>query len=123
MRLKFTLRSASKSINANFYYHLSSAIYEMLKMGSPEFSQFLHNKGYQLETGKNYKLFSFGVEFSKIKVVKDIFYFEDPTTTLYISSQKLKNSLQLSSPVHFKKVFLRLAQSTDIPPSLLKKLP
>jgi len=88
MRLKFTLRSASKSINANFYYHLSSAIYDMLKMGSPEFSQFLHNKGYQLETGKNYKLFAFGVEFSKIKVVKDIFYFEDPTTTLYISSPK-----------------------------------
>jgi CRISPR-associated endoribonuclease Cas6 len=93
MRLKFTLRSASKSINANFYYHLSSAIYDMLKMGSPEFSQFLHNKGYQLETGKNYKLFSFGVEFSKIKVVKDIFYFEDPTTTLYISSPKAEEFL------------------------------
>ncbi|MCA0389778.1 MAG: CRISPR-associated endoribonuclease Cas6 [Bacteroidetes bacterium] len=88
MRLKFTLRSASKSIQANFYYHFSAAIYDLLRLGSPEFSEFLHNKGYRLESGKNYKLFSFGVEFSQIKVVKDHFYFIDPATTLYVSSPK-----------------------------------
>jgi CRISPR-associated endoribonuclease Cas6 len=93
MRLKFKLRSVSKSIKANFYYHLSAAIYDFLRMGSPEFAEFLHNKGYRLESGKNYKLFSFGVEFSRIKVVRDTFYFDDPYVTLYVSSPKAEEFL------------------------------
>ncbi|KAB2907405.1 MAG: CRISPR-associated endoribonuclease Cas6 [Ignavibacteriales bacterium] len=86
MRLKFTLRSSSRSINANYNYHLSAAIYDLLRLGSPEFAEFLHDTGFQLETGKTFKLFTFGVEFPNVKAVGEQLLFIDKYAALFISS-------------------------------------
>lgn len=94
MRLRFSLRSASRSIGANFYYHFSSAIYDLLRLGSPEFAEFLHDSGFKVNGGKSFKLFTFGVEFERISAKNESFYFLDPATTLYISSPLNEKFLQ-----------------------------
>ena len=66
MRLKLNLLPEnSPHLHVNYNYALSAAIYKLLRFGSEEFADILHNKGYKLN-GKVYKLFSFALKFNKI---------------------------------------------------------
>jgi CRISPR-associated endoribonuclease Cas6 len=86
MRLKILLKSKDYSpLSINYNYALSSAIYKLLKLGSPEFSQFLHNKGFILN-GKPFKLFTFALRLNNYKVVDGKLNFISPLAELYISS-------------------------------------
>ncbi len=85
MRLKLLLKCVDKYLTPNYNYPLSAAIYKMLKFGSPEFAEFLHDVGY-VEKGKYYKLFCWALRLNRIKPQRDIFKLESPLATLIISS-------------------------------------
>jgi CRISPR-associated endoribonuclease Cas6 len=70
MRLKILLQCVSKPsvIPINYNYQFSAAIYLLLKFGSPEFSQFLHDNGYKIDN-KNFKLFTFAVRLHKYEIL------------------------------------------------------
>jgi len=69
----------------NYNYQLSSAIYNLLRFGSSEFSKFLHDFGFKID-GKKYKLFTFALRFDKIKIENNHINLISPKVTLYISS-------------------------------------
>ena len=61
MRIKMTLRANQHrcSLPYNYQYPLSAAIYKILANSSPEYADFLHDKGYIGPDGKPRKLFTF----------------------------------------------------------------
>ena len=82
MRLKINLQANNSAFLTSAYqYPLSAAIYKLLKFGSPEFSAFLHSKGYRLE-GKTYKLFTFALRFKRINFVN-----KSPVPLIHILSR------------------------------------
>lgn len=93
MRLKLTLQCVSKPavIPINYNYQFSAAIYLLLKFGSPEFSKFLHENGYNIDN-KNFKLFTFAVKLRKYEILNNTrfegchFSLLSPFVELYISS-------------------------------------
>jgi CRISPR-associated endoribonuclease Cas6 len=86
LRLKIKLYSQNnRTIPYNYQYQFSSALYLLLKFGSREFSDFLHNCGYKLN-GKPYKLFTFAVQFEQFKPQRDHIKLESPYIYLYVSS-------------------------------------
>ena len=86
MRLKILLKSVDYSpLPINYNYALSSAIYKLLRLGSSEFAQFLHEKGFQLD-GKSYKLFTFALKLNDYTVSENKLNFISPYASLFISS-------------------------------------
>lgn len=86
MRLKLKLKFIGpKIISANYNYALSSAVYKLLKFGSPEFAEFLHAKGYNLN-GKSYKLFVFALRFKNVRIFNDVFHIGGASVELLIGS-------------------------------------
>ena len=61
MRIKLNLRTVQNHhcIPINYQYPLSAVIYRILSDSSPEYSQFLHDRGYLGPDGKLRKLFTF----------------------------------------------------------------
>ncbi len=61
MRLKLELEcKPNATLGLNYMYALQAVIYKVLERADPEFSQWLHNKGYDA-TGKNFKFFTFDI--------------------------------------------------------------
>ena len=59
MRLKLILNCRSNStLSLNYHYALQAVIYKVLERADPEFSHWLHERGYEA-SGKNFKLFTF----------------------------------------------------------------
>lgn len=60
MRLKLILKLIGKdyTLPCNYMYELSSCLYKILNEGDPEFTSWLHDKGYCIER-KSFKLFTF----------------------------------------------------------------
>lgn len=61
MRIQLSLRPQKRfsEIPLNYAYPLSAAIYKILQQASPEYSEFLHQKGYPAPSGRLMKLFTF----------------------------------------------------------------
>ena len=94
MRLRLKLRlTGSEYMTANYNYPLSSAIYSLLKFGSPGFSSFLHDIGYHLD-GKKYKLFTFALRFENILFGDNRIKLLDDNAYLYISSPLIDDFIQ-----------------------------
>ena len=93
MRLKLTLRSAGHVtyLPFNYQYPLSSAIYKILTASSPEYSDFLHQRGYLGTDGKARKLFTF----SRLH----IFPHKKPTRNSLIIAPNAALTLFVSSPM------------------------
>lgn len=85
MRLKLNLKTLDKTITHNYYYYLSAAIYKVLKLGSPEFSEFLHQNGYNIGQ-KKFKLFTFSLRFDKYSVEPDYIRILSRNARLIVSS-------------------------------------
>lgn len=75
----------NSSIPINYNYQLSSAIYSLLQFGSPEFSEFLHDRGFKVD-GKKYKLFTFALRFEKIELKENHLILKSPKIRLHVSS-------------------------------------
>ncbi len=95
MRLKLNLNAESSkpSIPINYNYYFSAAIYLLLKFGSKEFAQFLHDTGFRLD-GKKFKLFTFGLELKKYQLKDGLFLLLDPEVKLIISSPMIDTFIQ-----------------------------
>ncbi len=86
MRLHLKLStSANAKISLNYTYSFTSAIYKLLQFGSPEFSEFLHDIGYEIN-GKKYKLFTFALRFNRFKIEGRNIRLITPEASLFISS-------------------------------------
>jgi CRISPR-associated endoribonuclease Cas6 len=61
MRIQLTLTPQGDGllIPANYQYPLSAAIYKIINRADEKYSAFLHERGYQLPSGKSFKLFCF----------------------------------------------------------------
>ena len=63
MRFNITLRvnaqKFGRRLPINYQYEMSAAIYKILSSGSGEYAQWLHDNGFTLEKGKQFKLFTF----------------------------------------------------------------
>jgi CRISPR-associated endoribonuclease Cas6 len=60
MRLKLKLTCRPNGIlSFNYHYALQAVIYKILQRADPNFSQWLHEKGYALSGHKRFKLFTF----------------------------------------------------------------
>jgi CRISPR-associated endoribonuclease Cas6 len=93
MRLKLTLSTQDKILPLNYNYFLSSAIYKLLRFGSEEFADFLHDKGFQLN-GKQYKLFTFALRFNRMLNNSKVIHLLSKKVTLYISSPLIDDFIQ-----------------------------
>jgi len=80
-------------LSVNYHYHLSSAIFNLLKFGSPEFSSFLHNIGYK-HYGRTYKLFSFALRFEKIQIIGNMIKSISPYSSLFITSPLIEDFIK-----------------------------
>ncbi len=94
MRLIINLKvRGDKVIPLNYNYFLSSAIYRLLRFGSPEFAEFLHEKGF-VNSGRKYKLFTFALRFEKFKINNHRIRLIKPAATLIISSPLIEDFLK-----------------------------
>ena len=63
MRFKITLQVNKQAygnrLPLNYQYELSAATYRILASASEEFAEWLHENGFRLENGKQFKLFTF----------------------------------------------------------------
>lgn len=62
MRFTITLQNTGrfgKRLPINYQYELSAVIYRILASGSEAYAEWLHENGFRLETGKQFKLFTF----------------------------------------------------------------
>jgi len=86
MRVNLKLTTHTNTfLSLNYHYALSSAIYNLLRFGSPEFSEFLHDIGYQTN-GKKYKLFCFALKFEHLTIQEGRIKLLKPGSSLYITS-------------------------------------
>jgi len=86
MRLSIKLKAfRSDLLPANYNYPITAIVYNLLKLGSAEFAEFLHNKGYASE-GKNFKLFTFALRIEKYRYENDSIRLLSPYITLLVSS-------------------------------------
>lgn len=86
MRLILSLSgSIGDAIPLNYNYQLSSAIYNLLRFGSAEFSEFLHDVGFRID-GKKYKLFSFALRPEKFEIIDTYLVLKSTKVSLYVAS-------------------------------------
>jgi CRISPR-associated endoribonuclease Cas6 len=85
LRIKLHLLTYSGYLSPNYHYPLSGVVYRMLRLGSPEFSAFLHDTGFSIG-GKKYKLFTFALRFAEIKITKNKICLLRPDAELFIST-------------------------------------
>jgi CRISPR-associated endoribonuclease Cas6 len=88
MRLKLTLNHRPNVVlSLNYAYALQAVIYKVLERADPQFSRWLHERGYEV-SGRNFKLFTFselrGLPFFIDKNAKTIEY-RGNTLTWYVS--------------------------------------
>ena len=94
MRLRIKLKYKGQGIFPfNYNYYLSSAIYNLLNFGTPEFAKFLHDVGFK-QGNKTYKLFSFALLFEKYTATKEGFELHSPYVKLLITSPIIEDFLK-----------------------------
>lgn len=90
--LKISYKKEGK-IPINYNYPLAASIYNLLRLGSPEFASFLHEIGYK-EANKTYKLFTFALRFENAFIKGYNFILKSPDARLYISSPMIDTFIQ-----------------------------
>lgn len=87
MRFKITLRVDRKrfgnKIPINYQYEMSAAIYKILSSADTEFATWLHENGFQMDNGKQFKLFTF----SRLQIPKNGFTIIKQSNQLELKSQ------------------------------------
>ena len=58
-RIQFQLSGKNQKLPLNYQYPISAWVYKVLSKADTDFTNMLHNHGYQLENGKTFKLFTF----------------------------------------------------------------
>ena len=89
MRIKITCDTGEGiCLPINYNYFLASAIYRFLRESDPEYADFLHQDGYELEN-RRFKLFTFSQLMAKRREIRDDqIHFCSPLTWYVSSSQE-----------------------------------
>ena len=89
MRIKITCDIGEGiHLPINYNYFLASAIYGFLRESDPEYADFLHQDGYELEN-RRFKLFTFSQLMAKRREIRgDQIHFRSPLTWYVSSSQE-----------------------------------
>ena len=89
MRIKITCDIGEGiHLPINYNYFLASAIYGFLRESDPEYADFLHQDGYELEN-RHFKLFTFSQLMAKRREIRgDQIHFRSPLTWYVSSSQE-----------------------------------
>lgn len=88
MRIKITCDIGEGiRLPINYNYFLSGVIYQFLRESDPEYAQFLHQDGYEVEN-RHFKLFTFSQLMAKRKIQGNQIYFRSPLTWYVSSSQE-----------------------------------
>ena len=94
MRLRIELKNeTNRLLTPNYHYPLSAAIYKLLKLGSEEFAEFLHQKGFRLK-GKRYKLFTFSLQLNDFQFQENLINLRSSKQALYISSPLIEDFIK-----------------------------
>lgn len=59
LQIEFEIKEPKQLLTFNYQYPLSSWIYGVISKGNIIFAEFLHERGYKTDTGKQFKLFTF----------------------------------------------------------------
>ena len=112
MRFRITLKLTNNSkLPYNYNYKLSSGIYNLLRFGDVEFSNFLHDVGFTVNN-KTYKLFTFSLRFKEYRNDNEGIILKDPTVYLLLSSPKIDDFLKNILLASFKEQKLILNFTT-----------
>ena len=88
MRIKITCDIGEGiRLPINYNYFLSGVIYRFLRESNPEYAQFLHQDGYEVEN-RRFKLFTFSQLMAKREIRGDQIHFRSPLTWYVSSSQE-----------------------------------
>ena len=89
MRIKITCDIGEGiRLPINYNYFLTGVIYQFLRESDPEYAQFLHQDGYELEN-RHFKLFTFSQLMAKRREIRgDRIHFRSPLTWYVSSSQE-----------------------------------
>ena len=89
MRIKITCDiDEGLHLPINYNYFLAGAIYQFLKESDPEYADFLHQDGYEVEN-RRFKLFTFSQLMAKQRNIQDDqIHFRSPLTWYVSSSQE-----------------------------------
>ena len=89
MRIKITCDiGKGVELPINYNYFLTGIIYQFLKESDPEYADFLHQAGYELEN-RRFKLFTFSQLMAKRREIRgDQIHFRSPLTWYVSSSQQ-----------------------------------
>ncbi len=89
MRIKITCDIGDGiRLPINYNYFLTGVIYQFLRESDPEYAQFLHQDGYELEN-RHFKLFTFSQLMAKRREIRgDQIHFRSPLTWYVSSSQE-----------------------------------
>ncbi len=93
MRLLIRLKAECEFLTLNYNYPLSNAIFNLLRLGSEDFTNFLSEQGLDY-TNRRFKLFTFALRFEKFRVIEDKIQFISDNVRLYISSPYIKTILR-----------------------------
>ncbi len=86
MRLLLSLQAQPGTVlPAHYNYPLSAAVYSLLRFGSNEFADFLHDIGFRLN-GRSYKMFTFALRFDQMRFEGNTIRMLAPHADLFISS-------------------------------------
>ena len=90
MRIKITCDIGEGiGLPINYNYFLSGVIYQFLRESDPEYAQFLHQDGYEVEN-RRFKLFTFSQLMAKQRKIQgEQIHFRSPLTWYVSSSQEL----------------------------------
>jgi len=91
MRINFKLKCiGNQNISINYNHSLMAAIYDLLRMGSKDFAQFLHFKGFNIN-GQVFKLFTFALKFEKSHFLNNCLHLDIPKANLIVSSPRIED--------------------------------
>jgi CRISPR-associated endoribonuclease Cas6 len=122
VRLKIELQAKqTEKLPFNYHYQFSSAIYLLLKFGSPEFSEYLHNIGYKLN-GKQYKLFTFSLSFENYTTTKNEIILKSPSIFLTVTSPKIDEFIKNFVIGSFERTFFYISFGGDERKLLIKNM-
>ncbi|KAB2908571.1 MAG: CRISPR-associated endoribonuclease Cas6 [Ignavibacteriales bacterium] len=92
MRIRIAVQFEPKTISVNYNYGISTAIKRWLKLGTPQFAEFIENSGYNLDP-KKFELFTFSLKFEKMKMSGPLIQLVSPKAYIHISFPILQDYL------------------------------
>ena len=105
MRFRITLRinaqQFGRRLPINYQYEMSAAIYKILSSADSGFATWLHENGFQMDNGKQFKLFTF----SRLQIPKNGFTIIKQSNQLELKSQTVDFQISFM-PEHSTQTFI-----------------